>query len=66
MNRFYLIGFILSLPATKSPKPMVVKVTKEKYNPSTYVQPSWDINTKGGRTKCTSTPQRRNIAVQVN
>lgn len=27
--------FFRVLPATKSPKPIVVKVTKEKYKPST-------------------------------
>ncbi|KAF3844616.1 hypothetical protein F7725_007779, partial [Dissostichus mawsoni] len=48
----------------RSPKPIVVNVTKEKYKPSMYDQPSCHINTKGGRTKWTSTPQRRNIAVQ--
>lgn len=44
----------------------MVKVTKEKYKPSMYDQPSWDMNTKGGSTKWTSTPHRRKMAVQVN
>ena len=41
----------MNMPATRSPKPIVVKVTNEKYKPSTYVQPSWDMNTNGGRTR---------------